>query len=182
MHCGFGKRITLQVFALALILGASAAVPGQTQPEIGRGSDGLPAEVARMRDDIMEAARTGDIEAMRPVLESNELSPLVSGKHVDDIVAYWRKVSGDGEGREILAALGETLEAGHVRLNPGKPDEIYVWPYFAAVPLETLSPAQKVELFRLAPAAAVRSAEGKYLWYRLGIGADGTWHYFVREE
>ena len=72
-----------------------------------------------------------------------------------DPVAYWKKISGDGEGREVLAALAEILDAGYVTVPLGRDLEnnrIYVWPYFAEVPLRKLTPAQQVELLRLVPA------------------------------
>jgi type II secretory pathway component PulL len=57
-----------------------------------------------------------------------------------------------------------------------------VWPYFAELPLATLTPAQQVELDRLvspAEAKAMRTA-GKWGWWRLAIGAAGTWLSFGR--
>ncbi len=158
----------------------SSAARGQ-HPVIHYDTGELPERVQRMRRDILEAARTGDIEAMRPVLESNELMPLVADGPVDDPIAYWKQNSTDGEGREILAILSEILETGYVRLNAGKPDEIFVWPYFAELPLAALTPAQQVELDRIVPAHEVETmkASGSYTHYRLGIGRDGTWHYFI---
>lgn len=150
-------------------------------PAVEYDAGALPERVRQMRSAILEAARTGDIETMRPVLESNELMPLVADGPVDDPIAYWKKVSADGTGREILAILGEILDAGFVRLRAGKPDEIFVWPYFAETSLATLTPAQQVEFHRLVPAAKVEAmtASGRYDHYRLGIGRDGTWHYFI---
>ena len=53
--------------------------------------------------------------------------------------------------------------------------------YLAEVPLATLTPAQRTELARIVPAGKLESmqASGSYSYYRLGIGRDGTWHYFV---
>jgi len=62
-------------------------------------------------------------------------------------------------------------------------NRIYIWPYFAEVPLAKLTPAQEVELLRLVPPAAVKAmrAAGRYTHWRLAIGADGTWHSFRRQ-
>jgi hypothetical protein len=100
---------------------------------------------------------------------------------VADPIAHWKKISGDGEGREVLAALAEILEAGYVVLPLGRDLEnnrIYVWPYFAEVPLDKLTPGQEVELLRLVPpaAAAGMKAARKYTSWRIAVGADGTWH------
>ena len=94
-------------------------------------------------------------------------------------------VSADGEGREILAILGQLLDAGYIVLPIGKDLEnnrVYVWPYFAEMKLDALTPAQEVELMRLVPGTAFRGMKqtGKYTHYKLGIGADGTWHFFIR--
>ena len=84
---------------------------------------------------------------------------------------------------EILAALGQILEAGYVILPTGRDLEnnrIYVWPYFAEVELATTTPAQEVELMRLLGAATARElkAKGRYSSWRIAIGADGVWHSF----
>lgn len=156
---------------------------GQAVPAIHYDVAKLPAHVQEMRDAILSAVRSGRIEDLREALELNELKPELADTPVPDPVAYWKRISGDGEGREVLAALGLVLEAGYVVLPLGKDVEnnrIYVWPYFAEVPLDKLTPAQEVELLRLvSPQAAkdMRSA-GRYTHWRVTIGADGTWHSF----
>jgi hypothetical protein len=151
--------------------------------EVTYGVAKLPAPVAEMREAILAAVRSGNIEELRHAFELNELKPELGPEPVSDPVAYWKKISGDGEGREILAALAELLDAGYVTLPLGRDLEnnrIYVWPYFAEVPLAKLTPAQQVELLRLVPAAAAKEmmGSGKYTHWRLAIGADGTWHSF----
>ena len=90
----------------------------------------------------------------------------------------------DKAGQEILATLLEVLEAGFVHVDVGTPQEMWVWPYFAHVPLDTLTPAQKVELFRIVTSfdyEQMRQVDA-YIFYRVGIGPDGTWHHFVAGE
>jgi hypothetical protein len=150
------------------------------------GSKDLPGPVRDMREAILDAARTGRIEDLRHAWELNELKPdLGTPETVTDPIAHWKRISGDGEGREILAVLAELLDAGYVQLPLGRDIEnnrVYVWPYFAEVPLDKLSPGQEVELLRLVPPALAKEmrASGKYKYWRLGIGADGTWHSFRR--
>ena len=141
----------------------------------------LPPPVRRMREQIIEAAQSGDLERMRVVLESNELPPIVSFGGETDPIEYWKGAGGDPEGREILAIMIEILEAGFVRLDEGTPHEMYVWPYFQALPLDSLSPSQEVELYKLITPQDRQGMEefGAYMFYRLGIGPDGTWHFFV---
>jgi len=136
-----------------------------------------------MREAILSAVSSGRIEDLRDAYDLNELKPDLAAEPVADPVAFWQQISGDGRGLEVLAALGQILEAGYVVLPTGRDLEnnrIYVWPYFAEVPLAQLSPAQEVELMRLLGAAAARevTVKGRYSWWRIAIGADGVWHSF----
>jgi hypothetical protein len=141
----------------------------------------LPEPVKRMLEQIAEAAQSGEIENMRPVLESNELKPMVTTAYVDDPIAFWKKQSADGAGRDVLAGMLDVISSGFVRTGAGQ-DEMYVWPYFAEIDLAKLTPAQEVELYRVvAPALAVpMKKSGKYSYYRLGISPSGVWHYFLQ--
>jgi hypothetical protein len=141
----------------------------------------LPEPVQQMLQDIVEAARSGDIEKMRPVLEESELKPMVAAGAVDDPIAFWKRCSADGEGRDVLAALLNVLSAGYARVQHGS-EPMYVWPYFAEIDLSKLSPEQVVELYRVVPAAQALPMQrsGKYSYWRVGIASDGVWHYFLQ--
>jgi hypothetical protein len=155
-------------------------------PEVRYGSDRLPGPVQDMRDAILSAVRAGRIEELRYAWDLNELKPDLGVALADrDPIAHWKRISGDGEGREILAALGEILDAGYVVLPLGRDLEnnrVYVWPYFAEVALDRLTPAQEVEFLRLVSPAALKDMRsvGKYTHWSIAIGADGTWHSFRR--
>jgi hypothetical protein len=150
-------------------------------PQVHYGTQGLPRSVLDMREALLAAIESGDIEDLRHAYDLNELKPDLGAPPKTDAVAHWKRISGDGQGREILAALSLILDAGYVVLPLG-PDlennRVYVWPYFAEVPLAKLTPRQEVELLRLVPPSAVREMKdkGKYTHWRLAIGADGTWH------
>ncbi|PTW62196.1 hypothetical protein C8N35_101233 [Breoghania corrubedonensis] len=150
-------------------------------PEIHYGATGLPKPVMRLREQILDAARTGDVERLRPVLESNEMPPTLSLSQINDPIDFLKQSSGDPNGRELLAILTEILEAGWVHVDVGTPQEMYIWPYFARYPVNKLTPPQEVELYRILTAADVEEMQdfGAYIFYRVGIGPDGTWHYFV---
>jgi hypothetical protein len=49
------------------------------------------------------------------------------------------------------------------------------------VPLRRLTPEQKVELFRIVTGSDYKKMKefGAYIFYRVGIAPDGTWHFFV---
>lgn len=147
----------------------------------------LPAPVEEMRQALLAAAHSGQIEDLRVPLEWNEMKPDVAAVAVDDPIAYWKQTSGDGEGREILAALAEILEMRPAELPLGPDIEnniIYVWPYLAEAKLDALTPAEEVDLLRLVgpERAKVMRAAKTWTWWRLTIGADGTWHAFKKQE
>jgi len=168
----------------AVHTGASARAARSGAPQIHSGLAQLPEQVRKMREMILKAARSGDIEALRPVLETNELKPTVSFGGAEDPIRFWKQTSGDGQGREIMAILTEILEMDFVRMDAGTSNEMYIWPYLAELPLDKLTPEQQVDLYRLVTPKQAKAMKefGGYIHYRLGIGRDGTWHYFVAGE
>ncbi len=142
----------------------------------------LPAPVSRMRELIIEAAVKGDIEGLRPLLGTGptrtELS--ISG-YEGDPIEFLKEISGDGGGHELLAILLDIFQAGYAHIDAGEPTEMYLWPYFYSVPLDSLNDRQKVELFRIITAGDYEdmSAFGGYIFYRTAIGPEGDWKFFV---
>jgi len=153
----------------------------QDRPQILYNKSYLPKPVARMHSQMMEAALSGDINRMRIILESNEVMPTLSFGEIEDPIDFLKESSGDGEGYEILAILADILDAGFVHVDAGTPQEMYVWPYFSRYPIQDLTPEQKVELFRIVTSGDFAEMEqyGAWNFYRVGIGPDGTLHYFV---
>jgi hypothetical protein len=163
------------------------AKPVAPQPS-ARGSPEVIYDFNRLPDDIREtlqsivvAAQSGNIDNMLPVLQENELTPMLSATAVSDPIAFWKKVSADGQGRDILAAMINVFSSGFMRKGEGK-DVMYIWPYFAEMDLTKLTPAQEVDLYRVVPPqlGVEMKKSGKYTYYRAGIGADGVWHYFMQ--
>lgn len=150
-------------------------------PKVLYDLNSLPKPVQDMLRSIIAAAESGDVENMRPVLESNELKPLVSTNAADDPIEVWKKASADGDGREVLAAILNVLASGFVLSGQGK-DAMYIWPYFAAIDMTKLSPSEQVDLYRIVPASEALAMQkaGKYSYYRLAISPTGIWHYFLR--
>ncbi len=190
MNCR--KNIVLMALG-ALVAGAAAlvyaqneaatgaiAAPGQT-PQVLYDFNALPDPVKRMLEQIAAAAQSGEVENMRPVLESNELKPMVTTDYVEDPIAFWKKASADGTGRDVLAAMLNVMASGYVRVGQGQ-DEMFVWPYFAETDLAKLTPAQEVELYRIVPPAQAipMKKAGKYSHYRLGVSPTGVWQYFLQ--
>ena len=144
--------------------------------------DKLPEPVKKMRIALVEAAASGDIEKLRPLLSSGEDETQVSvGDAPEDPIAALKSLSGDADGREVLAILLDIINTGAAHTDKGTPQEAYVWPYFAEKNLDTLSPPEMVELYRIVTAGDVSDMKefGGYNFYRLGISPDGKWKFFV---
>jgi hypothetical protein len=148
-------------------------------PEIITDLARLPGAVARTRERILAAARTGDLGKLAALIATNETVFTFSDDK--DPIAFWKTNYPDSEGLEVLSILTLILEAGFVHVDVGTPQEMYVWPYFVRMSLGALTPQQKVELFRIVTGADYKDmlAFGVYAFHRLGIGPDGTWHFFV---
>jgi hypothetical protein len=161
--------------------GAAVRVPVTNIPVVEYDPEKLPTPVRRLREQIIEAAASGDPEKLRPIFDANGELPALSFNESDDPVETLRALSGDPEGREILAILIEVLEAGYVHVDPGTPDEMYIWPYFARYPVSALTPPQLVELFKLVFSGDYEDMKtyGAYISYRVGIAPDGTWRFFL---
>ncbi len=141
----------------------------------------LPDPIRETLQSIVVAAQTGNIDEMLPVLEENELPPMLSSTAVGDPIAFWKKASADGKGQDILAAMLNVFSSGFLRKGEGK-EAMYIWPYFAEMDLTKLTPAQDVDFYRIVPPplGIEMKKSGKYSYYRAGIGADGVWHYFLK--
>ncbi|MEW9837596.1 hypothetical protein [Mesorhizobium marinum] len=154
-------------------------------PEIVYNLDRLPEPVRRMHRLLVEAAKSGDIEKLRPLLGTGSDAPQLSfGEFEGDPIEFLKAASGDPEGQEILAILEEVLAAGFVHLEAGTPNDIYVWPYFFGIPLDRLDAKQRVELFKIITAGDLEDMKqfGAYIFYRVGITPEGRWAFFVAGE
>ncbi|ESY66039.1 hypothetical protein X743_28755 [Mesorhizobium sp. LNHC252B00] len=156
--------------------------PDTPLPEVVYDLGKLPEPVRRMHDLIVEACKGGDIEKLRPLIGTGGSMTQISLTDIDgDVIAFLKGLSGDPDGQEILAILEEVLNAGYVHLDAGKPEELYVWPYFFAMPLDKLDAKQRVELFKIVTAGDFDDMKqfGAYIFYRVGITPTGQWTFFV---
>ena len=147
----------------------------------------LPKNVADMRHALLAATQSGNIEDLRTPYEWNELPPTISNEKIDDPIAYWKKNSRDGQGFEILNIIDKLLNLPPSKLNVGSDVEnsaLYVWPYLSELDLSKLTPRQQFELRTLVPPKEAREImdSKKWTWWRLAIGADGTWHSFMKHD
>lgn len=151
----------------------------------------LPESVIEMREEILAAVHAGDVAELAKAATWSESK---SGVSVDvgpeagpNTEGYWKRVSSDGKGAEILAIAANLLALAPARLPIGKDPEntfVYVWPYLAELPLDGLSKAESVDLLRLVPHGAAQDmrTRGAWTWWRLAIAADGTWLVFRRYD
>ncbi|TIM08454.1 MAG: hypothetical protein E5Y62_14755 [Mesorhizobium sp.] len=156
--------------------------PDEPLPEVVYDLGKLPEPVRRMHDLIIGACRSGDIEKLRPLIGQGDAMTQLSLSEIEgDPITFLKGLSGDTEGQEILAILEEVLSAGYVHVDVGTPQELYVWPYFFALPLDKLDARQRVELFKIVTAGDYDSMKqfGAYIFYRVGITPDGQWTFFV---
>ncbi|WP_195175584.1 hypothetical protein [Mesorhizobium sp. INR15] len=156
--------------------------PDAPLPEVLYDLSKLPEPVRRMHDLIVEACKSGDIEKLRPLVGKGDTMTQLSLTDIDgDAIAFLKGLSGDPEGQEILAIMEEVLNAGYVHLDAGTPEELYVWPYFFALPLDKLDAKQRVELFKIVTAGDFDDMKqfGAYIFYRVGITPAGQWAFFV---
>ncbi|MBA8901177.1 hypothetical protein [Phyllobacterium sp. P30BS-XVII] len=158
---------------------------GSAPPHVEYDVTKLPFPVQKMRELILTAAKSGSLEALRPLIGSGDDVTQLSLADVDgDPIAYLKSLAGDTDGQEILAIAVDILNSGYVHLDAGTPDELYVWPYFFAYPLDKLDAKQRVELFQIVTAGDYDEMKqfGTYVFYRLGITPKGRWRFFVNGD
>ncbi|MCR9139108.1 MAG: hypothetical protein NXI27_24110 [Alphaproteobacteria bacterium] len=156
--------------------------PAQAEVTVSYDLSVLPKPVVRMRELIVEAAAKGNIEGLRPLLGvGNNRTELSIGGYEGDPIDFLKEISGDGQGHELLAILLDIFQTGYAHLDAGEPTELYLWPYFYSVPLDSLDDRQMVELFRVITAGDYEDMQafGSYIFYRTAISPDGEWKFFV---
>jgi hypothetical protein len=176
-----GLITVLVVAAVALVHVLEPRAEDRAQPTQ------LPQHVADLRDTILAAARSGDIDELKTAFDLSGAPPDLGIGGMNDPIRALEAESADGQGREILAALIEILSLPPATQPLGSDIEnnlIYVWPYIAERPLDKLTPAEDVDLYRLVPPAKAAEMHEKkrWLWWRLVVAADGTWLTFKRSD
>jgi hypothetical protein len=153
--------------------------PKTQAAEIVRDLSRLPEPVRKKREEILAAARAGDLSKISAIVKAGGTQISLTGE--TDAAEFWKRTFADSDGLEVVATLIEVLEMPFVHLDKGTAQEMFVWPYFYATPLDKLTPEQRVELFRLVTAYDFREMQkfGSYNFFRAGIAPDGSWQFFV---
>ncbi len=134
---------------------------------------GLPAAVEETRAALLEAAETGDYEALTRYMSDGFKYTFGVGKP-GGAADYWREQERRTGERplEILAAI---LKMPYV-LSHG----YYVWPWaFTVESSDDLSPHEVELLSPLGPPTHFFPEGTGYLGWRAGIAPDGTWAFYV---
>lgn len=132
---------------------------------------GVPEAVEVKRAAIVEAARSGDEDAVA-ALAGAGFRYSFGGPVEGGPAAYWRQSEAAGERPlEILAAILElpyTLSQG-----------IYVWPFAYDLTEDQLTAYETGLLNRLPEGVATFEPGGGYFGWRAGIDPSGEWLFFV---
>ncbi|MFS8115881.1 hypothetical protein QD460_29530 [Rhizobium jaguaris] len=167
---------------------ASSNAPNGGKPvEILFDINKAPEPVRKLREMIVEAAASGDLERLRPLMNVGgglNQTQVTADDPSEDPIKTLHDLSGDPDGIEILSILLDIMSTGFAHIGQGTPDEMYVWPYFAEKDIKTLAAPEKVDLMRIVTAGDFSDMLefGGYNFYRVGITPDGKWKFFTSGE
>ena len=146
-----------------------------------------PEPVRKLREMIVEAAASGDLERLRPLMNVGgglNQTQITADDPGEDPIKSLHDLSGDADGIEVLSILLDIMSTGFAHVGAGTTDDMYVWPYFAEKDIKTLTAPEKVDLMRIVTAGDYSDMLefGGYNFYRVGITPDGKWKFFSAGE
>jgi hypothetical protein len=130
---------------------------------------GLPEPVNATHSALLEAARSGDYEALRPLVP-DQFSYTFGGPFEGGPIAYWQQVETES-GESPIDVLDRILSMPYT-LSRGT----YVWPFAFDKQRDELTTHERELLGDLADDFGAGSG---YLGWRAGIEPDGTWSFFI---
>jgi hypothetical protein len=137
-------------------------------------ASGVPAAVEESRTALLQAAESGDYEALRGLIPDDGFEYTFGGPVEGGPIAYWQQLERETDERP-LESLAAILKMPYV-LSRG----YYVWPW--AYTVESADDLSEHEVELLAPLGPPTSyfPEGSgYFGWRAGFLPDGTWAFFV---
>lgn len=179
-------RISI-AFAATLALAGSGFAQDEPEayvwptPEISSDISALPEAVQITRQKLIDAARTGDIDALQTVIDAQEFPPNVSFGEPDDAVKYLKDASDDDEGRQILGLLLDLFDQPYAFYPDSGGETYYIWPYLSEIDPNALTPEQQVDAYRLLTSEQIAELQDMGAWYywRTFISETGEWSAFV---
>jgi hypothetical protein len=171
---------TLVVVLIAVVAFGSGVMLGFKLDEDDSGASattanaGLPAAVEETRVRLLDAAETGDYEALRPLIPDSSFKYTFGDTVEGGPIAYWQELERTTDQRPT-AELAAVLQLPYV-LSRG----YYVWPWaYAVASSDDLSPHERELLVPLGAPSRLFPAGAGYFGWRAGIAPDGTWTFFV---
>jgi hypothetical protein len=162
--CG-GETITVTTSETVTVTETETATETITEPV----AVGLPEPVQRTHAALVEAARAGDYEALRPLIPA-EFSYTFGGPVEGGPIAYWRQI--EAEGGESPIDILDRILAMPYTLYRGT----YIWPFaYDKQPDELTAHERRI----LGEFADDFGAGSGYLGWRAGIEPDGRWAFFI---
>lgn len=135
---------------------------------------GLPDRVEATRAALLEAADSGDYEALRPLIPSTGFEYTFGSPAPGGPIPYWQDLERTTSQRP-LTTLGQVLRMPYT-LSRG----IYYWPFaYDVASIDDLTAHERELLAPLGPLESVFVEGTGYLGWRAGIRPDGTWVFFV---
>ena len=131
-------------------------------------ASGLPEAVEEVRASILEAALSGDPDAVAGLADPEQFEYTFGGPVEGGPAEYWRQIEQEERPLEMLATILQlpyTLSRG-----------IYVWPFAYDKTEDELTDYERELLEPLGAGGAV--VDGYFGW-RAGITPDGRWVFFV---
>ena len=163
-----------------------ASKPAISEPTLSEpmtDANALPRAVSAIRQKILQACGTRDIEALRVPIDWNEVRPLFErgAKRApgEDPIERLRALSFDRKGDEILTLLRNVLRQAYLIETRGKA-RMFIWPAFALKPpADPLPDERQIMLSCVRFEDLARTDQhGRPPAMRIGISDDGVWHYF----
>lgn len=176
-------RLSALVAALTLAVAPALAQDDYVWPvpQISADPATLPEAARATRQALIEAARTGDIEALRPIIEAQEFPPTFSFGDTEDGIGYLKEISEDAAGRQLLGLLIDLLDQPFAYHPDSGGETYYIWPYLAELDPSALTPEQIVDAYRLLDTKQIAELQEMGAWYywRVLISESGEWAAFV---
>ena len=137
-------------------------------------SAGLPDAVEQTRAALAAAAKSGDYEALRPLVPETGFEYTFGSPVAGGPIAYWRELEEQTD-EEPLERLAQVLAMPYT-LSRG----IYFWPFaYDVAARDDLTAHERELLAPLGPLESVFVEGTGYLGWRAGIAPDGSWVFFV---
>ena len=135
---------------------------------------GLPDAVEETRAALLAAAKTGDYEALRPLIPATGFEYTFGGPVEGGPIAHWQEIERSTVERP-LENLAAVLEMPYT-LSRG----IYFWPFaYDIADIADLTAYERELLEPLGPLDTLFVPGTGYLGWRAGIEPDGDWVLFV---